>query len=500
MRRLVLALAVAAPAMALYAGTVRYGPVWDDHAFVQDEPFLRECRNLAVVLNPSSLVSVLAVRNAARPAWLASVLVDRCLFGDAFSGLRVSSLFWHGAGALLLCLLAWKLTRDLRVAALAGLLFGVHPVHTEAVNVVTFRSDLLAFVFMTAAFLLYTSALERRGRAYGVRLALALGAFAAALLAKEMAVVLPLLLAAGDALVFSRRAPGLARRRAAAYVAFAAVLGAYLIFRAPRSGYVWAEHSDVFSQWRDKNPGLFAAVSLPSPDFASASSAPKAEPAPWIRDYLARVDVRVWTSSRILGDYLRLLFWPRPLQGDYAPRPVYDWREAGVLLAWALWLLVAAAAWGLRRRRPDLSFALFWLGATLLPVSGLVGLKNPQAERYLYIPSAGACLFLAGLARKGAGARRLRGAATAGCLLLAAAWSVWTVRRNRDYAGDEAFYRSVLAVDPEVPRARLNLALALSYEGRREEARREFERVLESSPDYVPARRHYDAFRRASAR
>ena len=57
----------------------------------------------------------------------------------------------HALASLLLMLLARRFGFGLVPAALAGLLFAVHPVHAEAVAWISGRSELLACVFMLAA-------------------------------------------------------------------------------------------------------------------------------------------------------------------------------------------------------------------------------------------------------------------------------------------------------------------------------------------------------------
>jgi hypothetical protein len=92
-----LTLAVMSLSLLLYARTLFNPPVWDDVHFVAGQPFLRDCGNLRLALDPRYLFWVLPVENSARPAWLASVLCDSCLFADAWAGLRLSSIWpWGG--------------------------------------------------------------------------------------------------------------------------------------------------------------------------------------------------------------------------------------------------------------------------------------------------------------------------------------------------------------------------------------------------------------------
>jgi hypothetical protein len=471
-RRVALLLGLWAGAMLLYVGILRHPPIWDDHEFVFGQSYLMDCRNLPRAAGPASLLSVPPVRNSARPAWLVSVLTDTCLGGGRTHVYRLDSIFWHAVGAVLVLALGWWLSRNLAAALAAGLLFAAHPVHAEAVNIITFRSDLLCLAFMLASLLLYRDALRRRGWPRGAGLAAALAAFAIALLSKEMAVVLPLLILLSH-VYFPAPRKGRVRQRerrrlGLVLAGFLVLVPLYLAFRAPRSGYVSASHQDVFSSWSRR--------ALSGPE--------KLEDPPWHAVY-DQGGVRFLTMSRVFGSYLRLLTWPWPLQGDYAPRVVRSWRDPALLASWAAWLLLAAGAWSLRRRLPLAGFGLGWTAVGLLPVSGLVLLRNLQAERYLYVSSAGFCLAAGALwaeldRRLAAGPRRLAGRAALAALLALWAGTVWV--RNRDFRSDEAFLRATVAVDPSVPRARLSLARLYGDRGDWAAAEREYRAGLELWP------------------
>ncbi|MDE2490206.1 MAG: hypothetical protein KGM24_05125, partial [Elusimicrobia bacterium] len=380
-------LALFVGAVALYASTLKDPPVWDDHTFVFGQPFLLDCRNLSKVLSPLDYVRVLPERNSARPVWQASILADTCLGGGDIRVYRLTSAYWHALGAVLVAALGWALTGSFAPGLAAGILFAADPLHTEPVDILTFRTDLLALAFMIGTILLWREGWARAGRRRAALLAAAALAAALALLSKETAVVLPLLLLLSDALFPPPAAPARARRWGSFAVCSALVLG-YLVFRAPRSGYVTAGHSDFFSEVRETVP---LPGSRAQQGFVRPPELPRPQDPPWSRVYRDPA-ARFLTMSRVFASYLRLLVWPHPLQGDYAPRVVDSWTDPGALAGWLGWLAVLAAAWLLRRRAPLASFGLGWAAITLLPVSNLIAIYNLQADRYLYAPSAGVCL------------------------------------------------------------------------------------------------------------
>lgn len=489
-RGILLGFGLVAAGLALSWPTLFSPPLWDDHHFVVAQAFLRDPRHLAYLLDPRHLVEVLPVANAARPVWLASVLVDRALLGEAFAVHRLSSALWNAAGGCLLAAVAWELSADAAVSALAGLLFVVHPTHAETVNIVTFRADMLAFAFMALSILLHL----RAGRSAKPALLRAgsLASFALALLSKESAAALPLLLPVIDALRCDERC-GSVRRRLRVYAAFLLVLLAYMYFRVPRSGYVSDGQADVFSALYARAPALFTPVDRISPrmrPFVPMAREPM-DPRPWSRE-MSRPQTRVRTMIAVQGSSLRRLFWPTPLQGDYAPKPALSWADPRVVGSLAGWILLAAVAAWTWRRRPLVALGLAWIPPALAPVGGAVWMVNMTADRYLYAASAGVCLTLAMLARVPS-TRARRATLAAGCAT-AAFWAALWLRRAPSYQGDGAYFSSTLAVDPDVPRARANLALTRWDEGRFDEAERHFAQALRLWPEGRKVRRAYAAF------
>ena len=138
------ALVVVLAALAVYAGTLGAGYVWDDEAIV-----LGPSRPLAqVLLSPDEVAPYY------RPLTRASFLLDRALFGLDPRGSHAVNVLLHAGCALLFYLLARRLFRSVAPALIAALLLAVHPLQAEAVAFVTARNNLLALLFCVAAVLL----------------------------------------------------------------------------------------------------------------------------------------------------------------------------------------------------------------------------------------------------------------------------------------------------------------------------------------------------------
>jgi tetratricopeptide (TPR) repeat protein len=485
---LVSAAVIAVAAVVVYAGTLGHGFVLDDGPEVVDNLFIRSPSELPRILTSGSWEGAGEGNPPIyRPLTTLTYALNHAAGGLAPFGYHLVNVVLHAVGSVLVLAVGLRLGLALAPAALAGLLFAVHPVHVEAVANVAGRKDVLVTVFFLAAVLAHAAALRRAGsvqkppRRYGPAAAGAAAAFAGALFSKENGLVLVGLLAAHD-LLFARGDWKLAPRRAAAlYAVYAAEIGVYLWGRSIAVG------SFVFPMLSfEENPVAFAPAG-----------------------------VRILTAVAVLGKGLLLLVAPVTLSPDYSYRAIPAATGLGdprVLASLAAaGLLTVLALWG-RRRWPAGLFALLWYGLTIFPASNLVvRIGTIFGERLLYLPSVAFCLAggsLLGallLARvtpaAGAGARAGAPpppapgnawpavALQVGVALPLAVLAWRTVAHARVWADEPALYASAARTQPDSSRARRLHGGGLMEQGRPAEAAREFERALEilSDPSVPPA-------------
>ena len=146
-----------------------------------------------------------------RPLFIFSYLVDSRLWGTAPVGYHLTNVSLHTLNSYLVFILTRRWTGNtilepvtsLRVSAFAGLIFLLLPSHTEAVSWISGRADLLATLFALTALVSFDCYKQRGGIRH---LAYTLVLFMLALMAKESAMCLPLIIIACE--VFSAiRAP-----------------------------------------------------------------------------------------------------------------------------------------------------------------------------------------------------------------------------------------------------------------------------------------------------
>jgi hypothetical protein len=375
-------------------------------------------------------------------------------------------------------LLAWGLARALipgrpMAALLAGLIFAVHPIHTDAVCSVVNRSEVLAAAFAMAGFLAWRRWLLGGKASW---LAAAGAAYLAAVLSKEGGAPL-LAFAAAWALPAAHRTRRPALVVAGWAAAFVLPAAVYLALRANALDGV-----------------LVASVNR---YFATVG--------PW-QTFL--------TMAGIGARYLALLVVPYPLSPDYsfdslpmAGSPFEPWPLAGLLVIPAA---MAATAFLVSRRtidRPESTpaaarvscgnpspapacsggpgskgagFGLLWFGLFMAPTANIIPIMVPMAERFTYSASAG--LFAAAavaLARLPGRGRGLGGLALA--ILLAGMVSL-TAARVQTWRDDLTLAADTVATFPRNAIMLANLGAALAWEGQAGPAVEAFRRALELAP------------------
>ena len=455
-------------AVLVYLNSLGNPLLWDDLVYIAGDPFIRQSKNLLLLLNPLNLWYVLPIANSSRPVWVASALLDMTASGGALAPMRMTSILINAFNASLLYCAALLVCSRPRAALLAALLFAVHPLHTENVDILSFRTHMLALLFTLTALIFRRLAQEvaqRRRFALAYNCAAALSLLLA-LLSHEIAIVaLPILLyfdfLPRRGAKLSIPEPAATRRKHYVWLtAMAIILVFFTLYRLPRSGYEIGDKKDSLTPLSSAvlTHGLMPAAESPMESAsARATIAPPGPPA-WNRVYESRL-ANFLTMSRIFGEYLRKLFVPYPLQADYSPRVSDSVKDGAVWLSWGAWLALAGLCWRLRKRSVLIPAGFVWLAVSLLPMSNIIRMYNIQAERYLYFPSAGFCLMLGGfldLLGKRLGRRAwLLPVLAAPPLLI---FSMLTVERNRDYEDEHSFYSSILRTDPSVPRALTNLS------------------------------------------
>jgi tetratricopeptide (TPR) repeat protein len=385
-----------------------------------------------------------------RPLAILSIALDGAIWGDAADAYHRTNVVLHALASVVVFAFLRALQRGAPAwpAAVGALLFAVHPIHTEAVNSVFNRSELLSTIIVIGALTVVARATPAPG---ALRFGLVAFAFLLALLCRESAIAMPLLVL----LVLWHGTSGTSEVRPVLTLQQLAPLS-LLVFPA---GLYFVL----------RNAALAGAPQDPSPFFGVT---PPVELLP-----------RLFYALCQLAEYARMLVWPWPLRVSYEDFAGQGFRTAiGVHSA----LIVLALA--TYRRAPLATFGVGFFYAALLPVTQLVAsagaavklgpwtLARPALpllvnERIAYLPSVAlSVLVVVGVA---ALARRLGVAGTLACAALPIAASTWlTWQRNPDWHDAISLYEAEVAAAPDNGDGWRHLIGAYSSAGKADDAAR----------------------------
>ncbi len=451
LRRMLLLLLL--PTLALI-GTLGFGFVFDDRLVIFQDPLVTGSLDLPTILGSQVRVVDITL-GYFRPLITLTYRLDWLLWGANPGGFHLSNLLYHLLTTLLVYHVTFSATRDVAIAWLASVSFGVLPVHTEAVGWIQGRVDLVSAMLALLTLQALLAARNTSGRAAGGWSALSGVSFLAALMAKESAAALPLAW-----LVFEVSGPS---SRARVCKISLARRGAPLAVAGCIYGLL---------RWR----ALSGAGGFPLG--------------------LAPMGPRVLGLLRALGEYGRVLVVPETTLNFHRVL----WAPASfktAAIAIAVPVILGSIVWATWRWVPLMFPWATWVPIMLIPPLLFVFYRRATtvgyytAERFQYLPSVGWCVLLAWLLvcllkSQERWARRSGPFIAFGVL---AGYAGLLMVRLVPWADAVDLYQAMLA-QPDLSPAIRDFAhndLAQVYIERREfqAARREIQIALQRRPDYA---------------
>ncbi|MBM4043947.1 MAG: tetratricopeptide repeat protein [Planctomycetes bacterium] len=475
---LLISLAAALP----YLNALRGEFLSDDVRFVAQNPFIRSLRNVPsfFVSNESSDYT----RDMYRPVRTASFALDYALWGLTPVGYHVTNILIHAANACLLFYLVRAITPSALAALVAACLFAAHPVQTESVAWIASRSDVQFALFFFLSYLTFLSAAGESvpsSRRSWLLVASA-ACFGLALLTKEMAAPLPLILLLHLMLL----------RKSSSYSS------SYSGVPATDDEYDdECDHKPCCPNGNRPPVGkgdtwlwLRRAARLLWPLFVVLAlylvvrfmvCRQFSHGAEMMPGQTRRLSELPLVLCEVLWRYTAAILVPVNLSTDYLiqfTRITVTWRHVLGLLT-ALSALVVAC-WSARRGRV-LAFAVAWFFVMLLPVSNILPIKAFFAERFLYVPTIAWPLGLAALLT-GAGGPCRKGLLAA-LLCVLALYASLTAQRNHIWRDGETQCSDAVRKSPSHPHVHRNLGYYYNERGHYARAARSYERAVAAVPN-----------------
>jgi hypothetical protein len=282
----------------------------------------------------------------------------------------------HAATALVVYFLVLLLFERKLLAGTAALLFVTHPLNSEAVAGVFARADQLMAFFVLLALWCYVKAWQSRGEKRLYLLCLTAIILLAGLAAKESAACFILIAVAYELCftVFPLRKVDQAEKgtliaKAGTLLVFLAIILTYILVWRP---FVTGQFGDLVIGQGVRPPGLLHNWPL------------------------------IWrlTAFKAFAYYMKLLFWPITLSGDYLFNQIpltSRITDPLVLTGLILFLgFLALGLWSLARGCREVAFGILFFYAAYAPLSNLlIPIGVLVGERLMYLPTVGFCLVVA---------------------------------------------------------------------------------------------------------
>lgn len=227
---------------------------------------------------------------------------------------------------------------------------------------------------------------------------------------------------------------------------------------------------------------------------------------------------RLLSIPLLIINFLKLTLFPVSLSAVYNLSPISAPFSIKFILPSVVAVSLLALAFLIKKKEKAVTFGTLFFLLTLIPVYNIIPILNPLAERFLYIPSVGFAIVLGFIIDALAEKSLLKNYVTAVLILIIGTYSLGVVTRNtvwrdgyslwsdavrkmpenssshNDLANaylekgnfDDAIreYRAAVRLKPNSPSYRFNIGKALQQYGRIDEAVHEYSLALKLKPDY----------------
>jgi hypothetical protein len=420
-----------------------YSPAWFAPFYYDDIP--------AILLNDSiksvqGLIPVLKGFYYSRGFVQLTLWMDWNLYGDHASGYHLTSILLH----LLCTVMVWITVRNLfrfffpqeeSVSRLTGfvsaLIFGIHPINTEAVSYVISRADIISTLAYLVTFIICLKIfmsireqnpfIQRILKLLAISFLLGLGTLLG-LGGKEIVVTLPAMFVITIAVRQRLRIPAFYREVGIILLPLGLLFAFYAISRIQTFGS-FLGFEDAYSR-------------------------------PWGLNLITQFSA--WFCYYLPQAFL-------PLHLNFLPEYplVVSWTDSRLLIAFLLATGTILLCFYTFRRQPLITWSILWFVVTISVTSSFIPLMEIVTERRLYLPLAGLVVLVELLLRQRWFQRKVWVLAL---VVYVSFLGYKTYERNMDYAIPERFWRKTALASPHNMNAFLELLKVYRREGNLQKA------------------------------
>jgi hypothetical protein len=424
-----------------YADSIRNSFTWDDVPLIVNNPAYKSVDNLPLLFKSSDTYFLGEQTPYYRPVNNVTFMLDYRLYGLKPLGYHAENIAFHCIAVLLLYALMNRLFFKKTLAFMSALLFAIHPINTEVINLIVSRNNILAAVFIFLSFITYLHGINEHKIRY---LFLSGFFFFLGCLSKETALMLPLVLLLYD-------------------FKFSASLKDQIVAKIARlSPFV-----------------LFTALYFAMRAYALSGALGTGA-------VLGGAGKRILLNIAVVPEYLLHMVFPLNLSILYMVPEHLRANKIWLLCIWTALLLILFFL--LKRKNPVFNFGLLWSAVNFIPVSNIVPIAGtPMADRFMYLPAVGFYIIAAECFYFFYAHVKWRRTAISSAVAVILVLSVLTIRRNLDWKDDISLFKSMVKIQPQNPEGHYNLGSAYLDTGDLSGAAEEWKKTIEINPGHEGA-------------
>jgi len=420
---------------AIYGNALGGKFVWDDENLVKGNAYIKNLSHLPDIFTKDIAAGVGQKYYFYRPLQMVTYMGDHFLWGLDVRGYHFTNILFHILVAFGLYWFISILYSDRMLSLFTSLLFLVHPLHTEAVTYISGRADSLAALFILLTFIFYIKYLHSSSITSYV---LMLITYTLAFLSRENSIILPVFL-----LLYHY-----SFRKKIQPKGLVSILGVALIYVLLRLTLLRSLliHTAVTTTLLERIPGFFVAIS----------------------------------------SYIRLMVLPFNLHMEYGNK-LFSFGNPLAILGLLILILSLACIFVQKKTRGVTFFGLCWFFIMLLPISNIYPVNAYMAEHWLYLPSVGLFLVLAGGLNRLYKSEKTKQLTLIILVILLAFYSLLTARQNIYWRDPIVFYEKTLKYAPDSARMNNNLGNVYNDVNKKKEAIAAYKKAIELDPKYADA-------------
>lgn len=441
---------------ALYTNTLNNGFVYDDKGTIVSNAGISRLDNIKKLFNTEYFA--ISGEMTYRPVVTFTYILDYALFGLKPLGFHLMNVLLHAFNGVVLYIFLSLLSGPLKfshskfnVPFLTSLLFMTHPALTEAVNAVSFREDLLVCLFYITALSLYIRARSLSAtKDVKAHYIFSYLSYSFALLSKEMAATLPLIVCCYEWAYVAKKKQG-ASDSGQFNLYILGYFAVTLLYLYLRFFYFYNIAESMIDKFDFKD--------------------------------------RVLTLPWLLSNYIKITLFPVSLSAYYAIAPVKSIDSALFFYPIIIIFLLFVIALPFTIKDKNIIAGIIFFLIVLIPVYNIVPIGVPFAERYLYLPTVGFSMFMgiiihSFLNNKAASSYRIAWLSIIFFIVISIN-SLLVVKRNMVWQNDFSLWYDVVKKMPNSAFAHNNIGLAYAEDSQFDAAITHFQKAVQLQPNYL---------------